>query len=73
MQEDATDLDLQRQKRLQDIENRDQRAAEADDRERARNARYGGRADFVNGFHKRAGDLSLSERMGRQHVRVVES
>lgn len=73
MQEDASELDLQRQKRMQDIEARDKRATEADDRERAKNGRYGGRADFVNGFHRRAGDLSLSERMGRQHVRLVDS
>lgn len=67
MQQDATSLDSQRQQRLQEIAEREQRAAEQEDKARARNARYGGgRADFVNGFHKRAGDLSLSERVGRQ-------
>lgn len=67
MQQDATDLDTQRRQRLQDIAAREQRAAEQEDKARARNTRYGGgRADFVNGFHKRAGDLSLSERVGRQ-------
>lgn len=44
-----------------------QQAAQQDERARARNARGGGRAEFVNGFHKRAGDMSLSERMGRHH------
>jgi len=67
MQQDATELDVQRQKRLEEIAERERRAAEQEDKARARNARYGGgRADFVNGFHKRAGDLSLSERVGRQ-------
>ncbi|KAJ9658987.1 RNA-splicing factor [Neophaeococcomyces mojaviensis] len=69
MQQDATDLDTQRQRRLQEISEREHQAAEQDEKARARNARRGGgRADFVNGFHKRAGDMSLSERMGRhQH------
>lgn len=67
MQQDASELDVQRQRRLQELAEREQRAVEMDDKARARNARTGdGRADFVNGFHKRAGDLSLSERMGRQ-------
>ena len=67
MQQDATSLDAQRQKRLQHLAERDQRTAEQEEKARAHNARYsGGRADFVNEYHKRAGDLSLSERMGRQ-------
>lgn len=67
MQIDASELDVQRQRRLQEIAEREQQAVEQDEKARARNARLGdGRADFVNGFHKRAGNLSLSERMGRQ-------
>ena len=67
MQQDATSLDAQRQQRLQEISERERLAAEQEDKARARNARYGGgRADFVNGFHKRVGDFSLSERVGRQ-------
>lgn len=67
MQQDASELDAQRQRRLQELAEREQQAVETDEKARAKNARIGdGRADFVNGFHKRAGDLSLSERMGRQ-------
>ncbi|KAK5937842.1 RNA-splicing factor [Knufia obscura] len=67
MQQDATDLDVQRQRRLQEIAEREQRTAAQENKARAQNARHGGgRADFVNGFHKRAGDMSLSERVGRQ-------
>ena len=67
MQQDATSLDAQRQQRLQEIATRDKRATEQEDLARARNAKYGGgKADFVKGYHKRVGDLSLSERVGRQ-------
>lgn len=73
MQQDASELDQQRQKRLQDIDDRDMKAVEADHRDRLENARYDGRADFVDRFHKRAGDLSLSERMGRRQVQAIDT
>jgi hypothetical protein len=66
MQQDATELDQQREKRLADLAAKDRLDAARDDTTRARNAKYGGRADFVGGFHKKAGDLSLADRMGRQ-------
>ena len=65
MQQDASELDQQREKRLAEIETRDQVNVERDDAARARNAKYGGRADFVGSFHKKAGALSLGDRMGR--------
>ncbi len=65
MQQDASELDHQREQRLAGIEARDRANFERDDAARARNARYGGRADFVGSFHKKAGDLSLADRMGR--------
>lgn len=68
MQQDAASLDQQRHQRLAEIEARDTAAAEKDDSVRARNAKYGGRATFVNDYHKKAGDLSLSDRMGRSGV-----
>lgn len=68
MQQDAASLDQQREQRLGDLEAQDQAAAEKDDAERARNVKYGGRANFVNDYHKKAGELSLSERMGRSGV-----
>jgi hypothetical protein len=68
MQQDASDLDQQRQQRLEEMEARDKVNVERDDVARARNAKYGGRADFVNSFHKKAGGLSLGDRMGRNGV-----
>lgn len=65
MQQDATELDHQREKRLADIAEREKAQRERDDASRARNAKYGGRADFVNSFHKKAGDMTLGQRMGR--------
>jgi undecaprenyl pyrophosphate synthase len=72
MQQDASELDQQRQRRLAEIAEREKTQAERDTAARARNAKYGGRADFVNSFHKKAGDLSLAERMGRNGVSRVE-
>lgn len=65
MQQDASELDQQRTRRLAEIAERDKQQKERDDAARAKNARYGGRADFVNNFHKKAGDMSLGQRMGR--------
>jgi Pre-mRNA splicing factor/N-terminal domain of CBF1 interacting co-repressor CIR len=65
MQQDASELDQQREKRLAEIEARDREYRERDDAARARNSKYGGRAEFVSKFHKKAGDLSLADRMGR--------
>lgn len=68
MQQDADELDQQREKRLAEIGARDKAELGRDDAARARNAKYGGRAQFVDKFHAKASDMSLSERMGRQGV-----
>ncbi|KIW13002.1 hypothetical protein PV08_08189 [Exophiala spinifera] len=68
MQQDANNLDEQREQRLADIAERERAQRERDDAARMRNAKYGGRADFVNSFHKKAGDLTLGQRMGRNGV-----
>ena len=70
MQQDASALDDQREKRLAEVAANDQADRERDDAARARNAKYGGRADFVGGFHKKAGDMSLADRMGRNGVGI---
>ncbi|RMZ87138.1 hypothetical protein DV736_g5642, partial [Chaetothyriales sp. CBS 134916] len=70
MQQDANDLDQQREKRLAEIAAKDRADADRDEASRARNAKYGGRADFVGGYHRKAGDLGLAERMGRNGVAV---
>jgi undecaprenyl pyrophosphate synthase len=65
MQQDASELDKQREQRLADIEEREKMDRERDDAARMKTARYGGRAEFVDKFHKKANDLSLGERTGR--------
>lgn len=63
MQTDASELDTQRHQRLREVAQREQATVDKDEETRARNARRDGRADFVAGFHKRAGDFSLSDRV----------
>ncbi|KIW67559.1 hypothetical protein PV04_06803 [Phialophora macrospora] len=65
MQQDASQLHDERERRLAAIAERERADRERDDAARAKNAKYGGRADFVNSFHKKAGDLTLGERIGR--------
>ncbi|KAJ9636632.1 RNA-splicing factor [Knufia peltigerae] len=68
MQQDADNLDVQREQRLAGIAERERTERERDDAARMRNAKHGGRADFVDRFHKKAGDLTLGQRMGRNGV-----
>ncbi|GKU03166.1 pre-mrna-splicing factor cwc25 [Fusarium langsethiae] len=60
MQSAATELDVDRQKRLATLEEREQAAREADDKARER----GGDRGFVNKLHQQAGHKGLAERMG---------
>ncbi|KAK9443390.1 pre-mRNA-splicing factor CWC25 [Metarhizium brunneum] len=61
MQSAASDMDLDREKRLAALEQEERAAQKADERARER----GGERGFVNGLHKQAGKLGLGERMGR--------
>jgi hypothetical protein len=65
MQADASELDQQRQRRLHEIAERDKAEADRLELERVRNAKYGGRATFVDSMHRKAGDLTLGDRIGR--------
>jgi Pre-mRNA splicing factor/N-terminal domain of CBF1 interacting co-repressor CIR len=66
MQQAASDLDQDRERRLAAMTAKDREAAEKDDASRARNAKSGGRADFVNGLNRKViGGLDLGDRMGR--------
>ncbi|KPI44319.1 Pre-mRNA-splicing factor CWC25 [Cyphellophora attinorum] len=66
MQQAATELDQQREKRLADLAVKDREDRDQDDAARARNAKsFGGRASFVNDYHKKAGDMNLGDRMNR--------
>ncbi|KAG6210004.1 hypothetical protein E4U35_006170 [Claviceps purpurea] len=61
MQSAASELDLEREKRLAALAEREQAARETDSKARE----WEGERGFVNGLHKQAGKLDLGERMGR--------
>ncbi len=66
MQQAASELDQDRERRLAAIAAKDREDAERDDALRARNSKTGGRADFVNGLNRRViGEMDLGDRMGR--------
>ena len=65
MQADATNLDLDRQKRLAAVAIRERVEKEAEEEARTRSARHGGKGDFVMGLNRKAGDLDLAERIRR--------
>ena len=65
MQQNASDLDIDREKRIAAIAAHEEAEKEADEIARARSAKYGGRGDFVNGLHRKAGELDIGERMRR--------
>lgn len=65
MQQNASDLDQDREKRIAAITEQEDVERKADEAARARSARYGGRGDFVHGLNRKAGDLDIGERMRR--------
>lgn len=64
MQADATELDLDREKRLAALAEREAADREAEMKQAMKAQKYGGKADFVNGLHKVAGERSLGDRIG---------
>lgn len=65
MQAAASELDEDREKRLSALAEKEKAEAEREEESRMQNAKYGGRADFVNGLNRRAGDMTLGDRIGR--------
>ena len=65
MQQDAGDLDDARIKRLAEMAKREADDQRDDDAQRARNAKYGGRSDFVMDMNRRAGEIGIGDRMTR--------
>ena len=65
MQADANDLDAVRSNRLAAIGERERVQREAEQKERDRSGKYGGRGDFVNGLNRRAGEMDIGERIKR--------
>jgi hypothetical protein len=65
MQQDASALDQDREKRLAALAEQEKADREAEDKARARSSKYGDKGDFVNGLHRKAGDMGLADRIGR--------
>jgi hypothetical protein len=65
MQQDASALDQDREKRLAAIAAQEKLDREADERSRAQSSKYGDKADFVRGMHNKVGDMGLADRVGR--------
>ncbi|MCJ1427819.1 RNA-splicing factor [Sticta canariensis] len=65
MQQAASELDQDREKRIATIESREKEEREAEEAARSKAAKYGGKGDFVNGLNRKAGALDIGERMRR--------
>lgn len=65
MQTAASELHQDRQKRIAAVVEKEKAAAQREENDRMQTAKQGGRADFVNGLNRRAGDMTLGDRIGR--------
>ena len=65
MQEDATALEKDREKAIQTRAQQEAAELEAEEKARARSSKQGGKGDFIYGINRRAGELSVEERMRR--------
>ncbi|KFY39191.1 hypothetical protein V495_06086 [Pseudogymnoascus sp. VKM F-4514 (FW-929)] len=65
MQEDASALDQDREKRLAALAEKEKSIRDADEMARAKSSKYSDRADFVNGMHQKVGNMGLADRIGR--------
>ena len=65
MQSAASELDQDRAKRIAALEEREKTEREAEEAARARSSKFGGKGDFVTSLNRKAGELSIGERMRR--------
>ena len=65
MQSAASELDIQRSSRLKALEEQERERLEQEDKARERNAKYGGRGDFVHSLNLKAGEMDIGERIKR--------
>ena len=72
MQQDASALDVDREKRLAAIAEREAADREADDKKRANSSKYGDKGDFVHGLNRKAGEMALGDRIGRGRQNYVK-
>lgn len=72
MQQDASALDVDREKRLAAIAAQEAADREADDKKRAQSSKYGDKGDFVHGMNRKAGEMALGDRIGRGRQGLVK-
>jgi len=65
MQQDASKLDIDREKRLAALAEQEKADREAEDRARAKSSKYTDKGAFINGLHQKAGEKGLADRIGR--------
>ncbi|KAL9592194.1 MAG: hypothetical protein Q9179_006958 [Wetmoreana sp. 5 TL-2023] len=65
MQENASDLERDRERRITAIAEQEKAERDADEAARIRSAKHGGKGDFVHGLNRKAGDMDIGERMRR--------
>ena len=72
MQQDASKLDVDREKRLAALAEQEKADREAEDRARAKSSKYGDKGDFVQGLQRRAGDMALGDRISRGRQGLIK-
>ena len=72
MQQDASALDVDREKRLAALAEQEKATRELDERSRAASSKYGDKADFVHGLNRKAGEMALGDRIGRGRQGLVK-
>jgi hypothetical protein len=65
MQEEASKLDIDREKRLAALAEREKADREAEDRARAKSSKYTDKGAFIGGVRQKADDKGLADRIGR--------
>ncbi|PMD14463.1 hypothetical protein NA56DRAFT_378805 [Hyaloscypha hepaticicola] len=65
MQEEASKLDIDREKRLAALAEREKADREAEDRARAKSSKYTDKGAFISGVRQKADDKGLADRIGR--------
>ncbi|KAI4162719.1 MAG: hypothetical protein LQ342_003606 [Letrouitia transgressa] len=74
MEQNASDLDQDRARRIAAIEVQEKADLHADEAARARSAKYGSKGEFMNSLNRKAGELGIGERIrrGRQGMEKYE-
>ncbi|KAI1002971.1 hypothetical protein K3495_g5229 [Podosphaera aphanis] len=65
MQQDASKLDADREKRLAALAKQEKLELEVEDKARTESSKYGDKGKFVNILHHKAGSMGLAERINR--------